>query len=396
MTTQDFCEKYSVERHGTKSLKWDALDEEFGDPDLISMWVADMDFKGPEQVREALIKRVEHGAFGYSVVPDDYFEAAIKWQLEYHGNLLKKEWFRISTGTVTSLYWIINAFTQPGDSIMIITPVYYPFHNAVNNTGRKLIMHKLLNSEGYYTFDFAQFERDITENKVKLLIESSPHNPVGRVWTKQELEQLLAICKKHNVLVIADELHQDLIIGEKKQIPAFLAGDGAYNDIIITVVAASKSFNLAGLIHSHILIADAALREKYDAYICTVNSTEANIFGCIATQAAYTYGGEWLKSLIEVVRENYKFFCDEFARELPKAVISPLEGTYLLWVDLRAYTGTENVKEFIQDKCRIAIDFGEWFCPDAKGFVRFNLATNPGYVRQAVGNIIANKKTTFY
>ncbi len=392
MNTSDFCKRYGIERKGTDSLKWDALDVRFGDPDLISMWVADMEFETPEAVRQALKERADHGVYGYSFVTDDYYDAVINWQKERHGNLLQKEWFRFSTGVVTALYWFVNAFTKPGESVMIVTPVYYPFHNAVKHTGRNLVRHKLVNTNGTYTFDFEQFEKDIVDNDVKLLIESSPHNPVGRVWTEEELEQMLRICKRHNVLVISDEIHQDIILGERKHIPSFSVAGGAYNDNIITVTSASKSFNLAGLIHSHILIADPDLRKRYDEYAITVNQTEVNIMGCTATKAAYLYGHEWLESLLGVIRENYEYLRSAFAREIPKVVISPLEGTYLLWVDLRPYLGTENIKAFVQDKCRLAIDYGEWFCPDAAGFIRFNLATLPSYVHQAAENLIREIK----
>lgn len=392
MNTSEFCKQYGIERLGTESLKWDALDVRFGNPDLISMWVADMEFQVPEAVRQAMKDRVDHGVFGYSFISDDYYNTVIRWQQEHHGNLLQKEWFRFSTGVVTALYWFINAFTNPGDAVAIITPVYYPFHNAVKHTGRKLVRHKLVNTDGIYTFDFEQFEKDIVDNDVKLLIESSPHNPVGRVWMEEELERMFKICKEHNVLVISDEIHQDIILGERKHIPAFSVAGGIYNDNIITVTSASKTFNLAGLIHSHILIPDPGLRKRYDEYAITVNQTEVNIMGCIATKAAYTYGEEWLQNLLGVISENYEYLKEAFIREVPKVVVSPLEGTYLLWVDLRAYLGTEGIKAFVQDKCRLAIDYGEWFCPDAKGFIRFNLATLPKYVHQAAENIIREIK----
>lgn len=390
MQAQEFCTKYGIDRMGSNSLKWDALEARFGEPDLISMWVADMEFKVPEEVRSALIKRIEHGAFGYSYITDSYYDATINWQKKHHGNTLQKEWFRFGTGVVGALYWMVNAFTKPKDSVMIISPVYYPFHNAVKDNGRNLLLHELVNNNGIYSLDFNQFEKDIKEQQVKLLIHCSPHNPVGKVWTAEELETLFEICKRNNVLVISDEIHQDIIVGNKKQIPAFAVKDGEYMDNLITVTAASKTFNLAGLVHCHIFIADEAIREKYDTYVKTVNKTEVNIMGCIATEAAYTYGEEWLQGLLNVVKENRDYIKSEFKKHLPKAVVTPLEGTYLQWIDMRPYLGTENIKEFIQGKCRIALDYGEWFSPTGHGFIRLNLATEPKYVKQAVGNIIKN------
>lgn len=390
MTAQEFCNKYSVERMGTNSLKWDALEARFGEADLISMWVADMDFMVPEEVRNALIQRIEHGVFGYSYVPDSYYEATINWQKKHHGNTLEKEWFRFGTGVVGVLYGMVNAFTKPKESVMIISPVYYPFHNAVKDTDRNLVLHELVNKDGIYSLDFEQFERDIKEQEVKLLIHCSPHNPVGKVWTAQELETLFEICKRNHVLVLSDEIHQDIILGEKKHIPAFSIKNGEYMDNLIIVTAASKTFNIAGLIHCHLFIADRKIREKYDAYVKTVNQTETNIMGYVATEAAYNYGEEWLEGLLNVVKENRDYIQAEFKAHLPKAIFTPLEGTYLQWIDMRPYLGTENIKEFIQGKCSIALDYGEWFSPTGHGFIRLNLATQPKYVKQAVQNMINN------
>lgn len=390
MTVEEFVERYGVERRGTGCLKWDALEERFGDPNLIAMWVADMEFKTPEAVLEAMHKRIDHGVFGYSALPDDYYNSVIEWQEKCHGNKLEKDWFRFGTGVVGALYSFVNAYTNPKDAVMIISPVYYPFHDAVKDTGRTLVLHELENDKGIYRLNFEKFEQDIKDNQVKLLIQSSPHNPVGKVWTAQELETILEICKRNNVLVISDEIHQDIIVGDKKQIPAFLVADGAYKSQVITVTAASKTFNLAGLIHCHIYIADESLRATYDAYVKSNGQAETNIMGCVATSAAYKYGREWLDGLLNVIRANKEYVEAEFAAHLPKAVISPLEGTYLLWVDMRAYLGTENIKEFIQGKCNIALDYGEWFSPTGHGFIRLNLGTKPEYVQQAVQNIIKN------
>lgn len=388
MNIEKFCEKYAIDRLGTNSLKWDALDKRYGDKDLIAMWVADMEFKTPEVVVEALKKRIEHGVFGYSYVPDSYYDAFIKWEKEQHNYLVDKEWIRFSTGVVVALYWFVNAFTKPNDSVIIITPVYYPFHNAVKDNGRKLITSELINTNGVYTIDFENFEKSIIENDVKLFIQCSPHNPAGRVWTEEELDKVLSICKKHNVLVISDEIHQDIIIGKNKQIPAATVNGGKYADNLITVTAPSKTFNLAGLINSHIIISNEEIRAKYDAYAKTVNQTEVNIMGLTAAEAAYNGGKEWLDSLLEVIRYNYNYVKETLNEKAPKIVVTPLEGTYLAWLDLRAYIDANDTKEFIQDKCRLAVDFGEWFSKDCKGFVRLNMATHPKYVRQAVDNIV--------
>jgi cystathionine beta-lyase len=388
LTTNEFVKKYSVDRYGTSSLKWDALDVRFGDPDLLSMWVADMEFKTCEKVIEAMVERTRHGVFGYSYIPDDYYKAFSHWMEKRHGFPIEKEWVRFASGVVTTLYWTINAFTNPGEACMIFTPVYYPFHNAVKDTGRKLVTVDLVNNNGHFTIDYAAVENAIVENEVKLFIQCSPHNPAGRVWTEEELDQILGICKKHNVLVVSDEIHQDIIIGDKKFIPSAIVRDGKYLDNLITVSAASKTFNLAGLLHNHIVICDEKLRKRYDAYAKTVNQAEVNVMGVIATQAAYTYGEEWLENMLEIVRMNYRYIKEELNNKTPEIVVTPLEGTYLLLLDLRKYIKPEDTKAFIQDKCRLAVDFGEWFGANFKGYVRLNLATDPKYVQRATANIV--------
>lgn len=392
MTAQEFCKKYSVERRGTNSLKWDALDVRFGDPDLLSLWVADMEFKTPEQTVEALKKRAEHGVFGYSFTPDSYYNAFIKWEKSHHGYEVKKDWLRFGPGVVACIYWLVGMFTQPGDSAVIMTPVYYPFHNAVKDSGRRLICSELVNTNGYYTVDFEKFEREIADNDAKMFILCSPHNPAGRVWEESELDRMLAICQKHNVLVISDEIHQDLVIGDKKHIPSAIVSGGKYSHNIITLNAPSKTFNLAGLLNSHLIIEDDALRAKYDANIKIINQIESNIMGLTAGEASYTYGEEWRMGLIATIKANFEYLRDSFAKELPAVIVTPLEGTYLTWLDLRAFLKPEEVKPFVQGKCRIAVDYGEWFGQQCAGFIRLNLATKPEYVHTAVQNLIENLK----
>ncbi|MBX4258590.1 pyridoxal phosphate-dependent aminotransferase [Clostridium estertheticum] len=390
MEIKQFCALYLMDRVGTNSLKWDALDKRYGDKNLIPMWVADMEFKAPEVVVNAMKKRIEHGIFGYSYVPDSYYNSFINWERNQHNYEVDKKWIRFSTGVVVSLYWFVNAFTKFGDSVIILTPVYYPFHDAVKDTGRRLITSELINVNGVYTIDFEDFERNIMENDVKLFIQCSPHNPVGRVWTEKELDKILSICKRYNVLVVSDEIHQDIIIGENVQIPAAIVSGAKYADNIITVTAPSKTFNLAGLLNCNIIISNEKVMARYDAYSKTINKTEVNIMGLTAAEAAYNYGEEWLKSLLGVIKHNYSHVKERLGDKAPKIIITPLEGTYLIWVDLRGYIDPNETKTFIQDKCRLAVDYGEWFGENCKGFIRLNMATNPKYVEKAVDNIIKN------
>ncbi|WCR27147.1 pyridoxal phosphate-dependent aminotransferase [Paenibacillus thiaminolyticus] len=388
MEMQKFVDMYSVERRNTRCLKWDALEERFGDPNLVAMWVADMEFKAPKAVSEALVERAEHGVFGYSVTPDSYYEAYFNWQQKRHGIHLEKEWIRFSTGVVQELYNLVNIFTEEEDAVIIITPVYYPFHNAIRDTNRKLVRSELINENGKYRIDFDDFEKQIVENNVKLFILCSPHNPVGRVWSEEELETVLEICKKHHVFVIADEIHQDIMLGKRKFISALNVKNRTYHDNLVVVTAPSKTFNLACLLNAHTIIPDEKIREKYDQAIKTINQTEKSLMGQIAAEAAYTHGEEWVESLLEVIRHNFNYLKNELEKHAPKAIVTDLEGTYLAWIDLRPYVNCEETKEFIQDKCGLAIDFGEWFSDKCKGFVRLNMATDPKLVELGTQRVI--------
>ena len=392
MQKEKFLKEYLVERKGTYSLKWDALDKRFGNANLTSMWVADMEIKAPKEVIEALKERCEHGVFGYSYVSDEYYNSVINWLKEKHNYEIKKEWLRFTNGVVTAIYCFVNIFTKIDDAVLILTPVYYPFHNAVKDNNRKLITCDLKNTDGYFTIDYEEVEKKIVENNVKLFIQCSPHNPAGRVWKEEELAKILEICKKHNVLVISDEIHQDIIMKGYKHIPSAIVANGKYADNLITVSAASKTFNLAGLIHSNIIISNDELRKKYDKEIKKINQTEINILGMLATQVAYEKGSEWLENVKEIIEDNFNYLKTELNKHIPEITITNLEGTYLVFLDLRKIIPIDKVKEFIQDKCNLAIDFGEWFGASFKGFIRINLATDPEIVKKAVESIISEYK----
>ena len=392
MDFEKFCKENCVERRGTGTLKWDSLQDIFGDADLLALWVADMEIQSPPSVREALAKRVEHGVFGYGRVEDHYYEAFFAWPKKRHGIELAKNNVRFATGVVGSLYTAVRAYTQEKASVVICPPVYYPFYDAILNTGRNLVTCELDNQDGHSVLDLEKFETAGTENQVEMFILCSPHNPVCRVWTEEELDGVLDICKRHNVLVLADEIHQDFAYDTNPFVSTALVKGGKYTDILIILNAASKTFNLAGLIHSHVIIYDEKLMEKYDAYIKSVGSAEANLMGLTAVEAAYRGGEEWFDNVKALIRHNYDYMKQEFAKELPKIVVTPLEGTYLSWIDLRGYIPGKEVEEFIQKKCRLACDVGEWFSFTGHGFIRINLATDTKNIRTAVERIITNIK----
>jgi cystathionine beta-lyase len=395
MHGEDFCSTFGVERRGTNALKWDSLGEVFGEEDLIPLWVADMEFKSVPAVIDALKKRVEHGVFGYGKIPDSYYKAFFEWQKKRHGMVLRREEIRFATGVVGGLYATVNAYTRPEDSVVVCTPVYHPFSDAVINTGRKIAECELDNNGGIYTLNFDKFEKIIAVNKAKLFILCSPHNPVGRVWTGEELKKMFDICHNYGVIIVSDEIHQDFISPGCRFVPSSVVAGGRYKDRLITLNSGSKTFNLAGLIHSHTIIYDEKLRGIYDDYIKTIGLPEANIMGLTAMETAYRYGESWLEGLNAVIQKNYAYIKAEFAAKAPGIIISPLEGTYLTWLDLRACVKPGKTAEFIQKKCRLAVDVGEWFIDrGGEGFIRINLATLPKFIELAAQNIIANLKNT--
>lgn len=389
MEKQEFLEKYLVDRKGTDCSKWDGLQAKFGEDDLIAMWVADMEFKTCDGIVDAMTKRVQHGVFGYGCVPDRYYELYSDWMEKRYHFPIQKDWVRFATGCVTAIAYMIQAFTRPGDACMILTPVYYPFHNVVTNNGRELVSVELDYENGHFTMNYDAIEEAVVEHDVKLFLNCSPHNPAGRVWTEEELDKVLAICEKHHVLVVSDEIHQDITFGEHRFVPAATVAGGKYRDILLTLNSSSKTFNLASLIHSHIVITNEELRRQYDIFASGTNRTEVSVMGMVATMAGYEYGAEWLDSVLEVIQDNYNYMKDVLAKALPKVVVCDMEGTYLPMLDLRAYVDPEKTQEVVQKHCRLAVDYGEWFGASYKGFIRMNLATDPKIVKQALTNLIA-------
>jgi cystathionine beta-lyase len=367
------------------------LGEIFGEENLTPLWVADMEFKTVPEAVDALEKRVEHGVFGYGKVQDSYYEAFFAWQKKRHGVILNREEIRFATGVVGGLYTALNAYTRPKDAVAVCTPVYYPFSDSVLNTGRRIAECELDNNGGVYTLDFDKFEKVIAENKVKLFILCSPHNPVGRVWTEEELQNMFDICRKYSVIVVSDEIHQDFTGPGHRFVSSSVVSRGRYRDLLVTLNSGSKTFNLAGMIHSHTIIYDEKLRGIYDNYIKTIGKPVVNVLGLTATEAAFRYGEEWLFGLNEAIQKNYAYIKTEFEAKAPGIVITPLEGTYLLWLDLRACVKPKETADFIRKKCALAVDVGEWFIDKGgEGFIRINLATLPRHIETAVRNITAN------
>lgn len=375
------------DRRGTNSVKWDILEEKYGDPDLVSLWVADMDFQVPECVRQSLREYIEQGTFGYYKPSEGYLEAFIQWEKTCHEYDVQKEWLRFAPGVVPALNWLVQILTEPGDGVAVMTPVYYPFMGAVQNNGRTLVDCPLRCENGIYTMDLEKFEQLAAAGKMKLFILCSPHNPVGRVWTKEELTRLMAICEKYQIMVLADEIHQDIVTGDKKKTTAATVSAYAHN--IVTVTAASKTFNLAALQNSLVMIPDEEIRVKWDRFTEQIRVTDGNAMGYIAVQSAYENGRPWLDQVLDIIRGNFVYMRDTLQEALPEIVIAPLEGTYLMWIDLGAYVSPHQMEEVVQKKARMAVDFGDWFGGEHYATcIRVNLATSRENIEKAARQLI--------
>ena len=379
------------DRRGTNAMKWNHLDRVgFKGKDLLGLWVADMDFAAPECVRQAIVKAGEFGIFGYDAVSADYSEAFIRWEKTYHGYDVKPEWIRFSPGVVTGFYWFIRLMTEPGDAVMILTPVYYPFMSAVQEQGRRLVKCELVNNGGIYSIDFDAFEDAIRKENVKCLLFCSPHNPVARIWTREELKTLLEICRRHGVKVISDEIHQDFEHPGHRHIPAATVGE--YDDMLVTLTAPSKTFNLAGLQNSIAIVPDEALRKRYDALLEEMHIHGGNSVGFIAAAAAYAGGRPWLEQVLAAVEENDAVIRRRLAEGLPEAIVSPLEGTYLQWVDLGAYVTAEGIHAAMEEQCGLALDYGTQFGGDAPCHIRINLGTSREIIEEAAERLLRLKR----
>jgi len=362
-----------INRKGTNSLKWDYSQQRIGVDEVLPMWVADMDFESPPSVIEAVRQRAKHGLFGYTGIPNSYYQAVINWMRKRFNWEIKKEWIVITPGVVAALHLAVQAFTQPGDKVIIQPPVYYPFIWAVESNDRRLINNTLINDSGRYLMDFEGLEKAIDE-RTRLLILCSPHNPVGRVWKKEELERLVEICLKHNIIIISDEIHSDLIMKGYRHIPtATISEDAA--QIMVTCTAASKTFNTAGLMTANTIISNKSLYNQFNNAVRKAGLMHADLFGLAATEAAYNQGEEWLEQLLDYIAGNYEFLCSFVAENMPKVKVTPLEGTYLVWLDFRGLgLPDEELKSLLLKKARVWLDDGPMFGPGGAGFQRINIA----------------------
>ncbi|QZY55904.1 MalY/PatB family protein [Crassaminicella profunda] len=378
-----------IDRKGTNSMKWDKafLKKQFGRGDLLPLWVADMDFKCPQSVIHAIIKRAEHGIFGYSFRDDSYDEAVVSWNKKRHNWEIHKDWIVFTPGVVPALNYLIQAFCLPGDKVIIQDPVYYPFRKAIIDNGCQVVYNSLKMENGYYRMDFDDLEEKVKDSSVKFLILCSPHNPVGRVWEKEELVRLGKICIKNNVMIVADEIHSDLILKGHKHIPfASISEEFAQNSIICT--APSKTFNLAGLQMSNIIIANEKLRTCFKKVLTRNHVELSNTFGIVALTAAYKEGEEWLEDVLDYLGSNVDFI-EQFVKEkMPQVKFIRPQGTYLGWLDFRDMTkNKKELEDIFINKAKVALDAGYWFGKDGEGFARINFACPQKTLEEALNRI---------
>lgn len=375
-----------ISRRGTNCVKWD----EFTDPDIIPLWVADMDFETAPSVQKALLKRMQHGCFGYTLVPESYYNATIQWFQHRHGWSIERPSFIYTSGVVPAISAIIKAVTSPGDKVLVQTPVYNCFFSSIRNNGCTLAENPLKMEGNRYEIDWQDFEAKCADPSVKVFLLCNPHNPAGRVWTCQELVQMGNICLKHGVFVISDEIHCEFVMPGHTYTPfASISEDFAMNCAVC--LSPSKAFNIAGLQIANIIVKNEKVRKRVDKAININEVCDVNPFGVIALQAAYSAEGEeWLNQLCHYISDNYLMACQLFTEALPQCPVTTLEGTYLMWVDIRATGKTSRqVTDHLLRKAKVYVNCGTMYGDSAgEGFIRINLATRRSLLREGIQRII--------
>ncbi len=362
-----------IDRKNSNSAKWDNVEHLFGSKDVLPMWVADMDFDAPAPVIEALQKRAGDGIYGYLRRPDSYYDAVIDWVKRRHGWNIDREWITFSPGVVSGISVAILALSQQGDEIITQPPAYYPFFRIIKDNGRQLVYNPLRLVDGRYRMDFDDL-KEKAGPRTQMMILCNPHNPVGRVWERDDLERVGEFCLENKIILISDEIHSDLVYEGHVHVPtASISADIAQNTI--ACMAPSKTFNLAGLKSSAIIIPNESIRRSFDLMLENIGIRMDNIFGAAALESAYRYGEDWLSQLLKYLEGNKRFAAEFFEEKVPGIKAMDLEGTYLLWLDCRGLGLTdEALKELMDKKAKVGLDEGPMFGPGGEGFQRMNIA----------------------
>ncbi len=359
-----------VPRRGTSSYKWDSA----FDADVLPMWVADMDFRTSPPVVDALRKRVEHGIFGYTRVPDAYYEAVVSWFSRRHGWAINRDWMIYTSGVVPAVSAVIKALTKPGDSVLVQTPVYNCFFSSIRNNGCTLVANPLIYEENSYRIDYEDLEKKASDGRVKVMLLCNPHNPAGRVWRREELERIGEICIRHGVVVVSDEIHCELVYPGYSYTPFASISDDFLRHSV-TCISPSKAFNIAGLQIANIVAFDPQMRKWIDKAINVNEVCDVNPFGVIATVAAYNEGEEWLVQLLDYLKGNYETMVEFCEHHLPDFPVARLEGTYLVWMDCHSLPfSSEELERLLLKDAKLWLNAGAMYGEAGEGFMRWNIA----------------------
>ena len=376
-----------IDRRNTRCLKYDFAVERNMPADVLPLWVADMDFETSSYIEDAIIERAKHAIYGYSEVKTPYFDILKKWMQKHHDWDIQRKWLVKTPGVVFALAMAVKAYTEPGDAVLIQQPVYYPFSEVIKDNGRNVVSNTLyLGEDNCYHIDFEDFEQKIVAHKIKLFLLCNPHNPVGRVWTKEELTRLGDICVKHHVTVVSDEIHEDFIFKGKHQVFANIKKE--YEEITVTCTAPSKTFNIASLMISNILIPNPELKRKFKHQMDAAGISQLNVLGLVACEAAYEHGEEWYQEMKAYVKENIEFVKQYVEEQLPGVNMVEHEGTYLVWLDFRG-TGlsVEELDDKIINQAKLWLDSGKIFGSCGEGFQRINVACPRKVLEEALERI---------
>ncbi|CAK7056080.1 MAG: Cystathionine beta-lyase PatB [Parabacteroides sp.] len=361
-----------VERRGTNCIKYDAMKERFGNENLVPLWVADMDFRTPDFIVNAIRKRCEHEIFGYTYGSENYYTSIIEWVHYKHNWKIRKEWLSYIPGIVKGIGFVLQCFTQPGDKIIIQPPVYHPFRIVPESMHREIVNNPLRLINGSYEMDFDNLE-SVIDDKCKVLILSNPHNPGGIVWKKDSLVKLAEICSRHNILVISDEIHAEMCFPQYTHHP-FASVSPEAASCSITFMAPSKTFNIAGIVSSYSIVPDNDIREKFYSFLEAGELGDGTIFAYTATEAAYTYGAEWLQQMRMYVMENVRFVDEYLQMHLPKIKVYPPQASFLIWLDCRELGLSQpELVSLFQDKAGLLLNDGSMFGPGGEGYMRMNI-----------------------
>jgi len=376
-----------IPRQGTGSSKWDAVEKVFGSRDVLPLWVADMDFATPAAVTARLLERAQHPIYAYNTQEEPLYQSFIDWVKHRHNWEIEKDWILLAPGVVPSIILSILALSEAGDGVIIQPPVYPPFFASIKDNDRKIVENPLVVKNGHYEIDFDDLEQKVADPHNKLLLFCSPHNPVGRVWSKAELEKIYELCQKHQVDILSDEIHNDLVYGEPKHIVfASLSTQAAKQSV--TFMAASKTFNIAGLNFSFIVVPCKRRRALISSWFTKLHINRNNLFGAVATETAYREGEAWLDSLLQYLEGNADTVVEFVRNRLPGVKVVKPEGTFLAWLDFRDYfTNAKELEEFLVYKARVGLNPGKNFGSQGEGFTRLNFATQRSVLLEGLTRI---------